>query len=87
MKEFPTCRFLTTAFSQSDEDSAPYDLRQQYNEFLDVAQDFLLNEDFFSVYDTLDTLEDLKEALSRGKKGLSKPRSAKPLPKSRSIWN
>ena len=74
MKEFPTCCFLTTAFSQSDEDSAPSDLRQQYNEFLDVAQDFLLNEDFFSVYDTLDTLlEDLKDALSRKKRACQNP--------------
>lgn len=69
MKEFPTCRFLTTAFSQSDDDSAPSDLREQYNEFLDVAQTFLVNEDFFTVYDTLDTLlDDLNEALSRKKR-------------------
>lgn len=88
MKEFPTCRFLSTAFSQSDEDSAPSDLREQYNEFLEVAQTFLVNEDFFTVYDTLDTLlDDLNEALSRKKKGLSKPSSVKPSRKSRSIWN
>ena len=88
MKEFPTCRFLSTALSQSDEDSAPSDLREQYNEFLEVAQTFLVNEDFFTVYDTLDTLlDDLNEALGRKKKGLSKPSSAKPSRKSRSIWN
>ena len=40
MKEFPTCRFLSTALSQSDEDSAPADLRLQ-NE----GQQFVTIED------------------------------------------
>ena len=40
MKEFPTCRFLSTALSQSDEDSAPADLREQ-NE----GQQFVTIED------------------------------------------
>ena len=71
MKEFPTCRFLTTALSKSDEDLIPDDLPEQYKEFLGIAQDFLTTEDFFTVYDTLDTLlDDLSEALGRKKKGL-----------------
>ena len=45
MKEFPTCRFLTTAFSQSKEDNAPADLREQFNEFLTEAQQFVTIED------------------------------------------
>ena len=53
MKEFPTCRFLTTAFSQSDEDSAPADLREQYTESLTTVGEILRNEDFFTVYDAL----------------------------------
>lgn len=72
MKEFPTCRFLTTAFSASHEDLTPDELQQQYKEFLGIAQEFLTTEDFFTVYDTLDTLlDDLFEALGRKKKGLS----------------
>lgn len=86
MKQFPTCRFLTTAFSQSEEGSAPADLREQYNEFLTEAQQFLTTEDFFTVYDTLDTLlNDLKEELGRKKKGLSAGRFAGPSISWRSI--
>jgi hypothetical protein len=86
MKEFPTCRFLTTAFSPSEEDTAPADLREQYNEFLTEAQQFLTTEDFFTVYDTLDTLlNDLKEELGRKKKGLYVGRSAEPSISWRSI--
>lgn len=37
-----------------------------------IAQEFLTTEDFFTVYDTLDTLlDDLSEALGRKKKGRS----------------
>ena len=87
MKEFPTCRFLTTAFQQSQEDSAPADLREQYTEFITQAQGFLTNEDFFTVYDTFDTLlDDLREALGRKKKGLSVAKSAGPSARFRSIW-
>ena len=53
MKEFLTCRFLTTAFSQSDEDSVPADLREQYTEFLTTVREIFRNEDFFTVYDAL----------------------------------
>ena len=72
MKEFPTCRFLTTAFSQSEEGIAPEELDLQFKEFLALEQEFLTNEDFFTVYDTLDTLlDDLIEAVGRKKRACS----------------
>lgn len=33
MKEFPICRFLATVFSSFEEDTAPAELSEQYNEF------------------------------------------------------
>lgn len=70
MNDFPTCCFLTTAFSESQEDIASGLLHEQSKEFLEVAQTFLANEEFFTVFDTFDTLpESLNEAAAR-KKGL-----------------
>ena len=72
MKEFPTCRFLTTAFSMTEKDITPEELQQQTKEFLQIAQGFLTNESIFIVYDTSDTLlNDLDRAAHRKKKGLS----------------
>lgn len=68
MKEFPTCRFLTTAFSQSDEDFVPVDLKEQLDEFYKEAMNFLMTEHYFNVYNAFDTLlEDLNDAFCRKK--------------------
>lgn len=76
MKEFPTCRFLTTALSQSPEDTVPEDLTLQVNEIIEQARIFLLTEHYIVVYDAFDTLlTDLNEAAGRKKKGLSKRQS------------
>ena len=73
MKEFPTCRFLTTAFSQSDEDFVPVDLKEQLDEFYKEAMNFLMTEHYFNVYNAFDTLlEDLNDAFCRKKKAPSK---------------